>query len=65
MNGKQFKGFLNVRKVSGAIDGYKQQMDKIKSDYIVSTGSCTLRYISDSPILLRSMLLLTCDSRCP
>ncbi len=45
---KRFRRFLKTRKVADAINGYKQRMNDIKANYIVSIDPCNLRYVSDS-----------------
>lgn len=41
---KGIKQFLKTMKISDAIDGYKQRMNTIKEDYVVSACSLTRRY---------------------
>ncbi len=45
---KRFRRFLKTRKVADTINGYKQRMNDIKANYIVSIDPCSLRYVSDS-----------------
>ncbi|PBK80320.1 hypothetical protein ARMGADRAFT_79427 [Armillaria gallica] len=63
---KRLKGLLKAlkaRKVADTINGFKQRMNTIKTDYSVGTGPCTDGSMSDSPVIRSSVLLRTHDSR--
>ncbi len=51
---KRLKGLLKAlkaRKVADTINGFKQRMNNIKTDYSVGADPCTHGSMSDSPVI--------------